>query len=441
MLLTRDEAKSLCDQALSLTTATDATVSVQSTVGAHARFAGNSVTTSGRAEDLQIRITVWIDRRRGSATTNDSSKASLAAAVAEAERIARVSPVDREYVPTIGAVEYAAVGGFASSTIEPSLPARTRALATVLDTCRKAGVIGAGFHEAQGNQSAFATKNGNFRYFRSTYAALSLTARTSEGTGSGYFGRDHFDLEQIDHVRIAEQAVGKALRSRNARRIEPGSYRVILEPQAASDLLGFFNDTFDARTADEGRSAFSAKEGQTKIGDRLFDERITLYSDPMHAELPGEPFTDEGMAARRVDLVRAGVLANLVYSRFWARETGKEPTPGPVNYIFESSAPPASIDDMVKATDRGLLITRFWYVRLVDARTIVLTGLTRDGVWLIENGQVRYPVGNLRFNQSVLAMLAPGNVEMIGASERLYDWLAPALKLRTFTFTSQSDAV
>jgi predicted Zn-dependent protease len=173
----------------------------------------------------------------------------------------------------------------------------------------------------------------------------------------------------------------------------------------------------------------------------LFNERINLYSDPMHPELPAVPATDEGVPASRLSLVKSGVLENLEYSRFWAQERKKEPTPGPVNYIMESSQPPTSIDDMIKGMDRGLLISRFWYVRLVDPRTIGLTGLTRDGLWWVEKGRISHPVRNLRFNQSVLAMLAPWNVEAIGAPRRRSPLMVPALKLGAFTFTSISDAI
>jgi len=147
--------------------------------------------------------------------------------------------------------------------------------------------------------------------------------------------------------------------------------------------------------------------------------------------------------------VRSGVLEDLVYSRFWAQQKGKQPTPGPVNSILESSARPASIEEMIKATELGLLVGRFWYIRPVDPRTALATGLTRDGVWFVANGKIQYPVRNFRFNQSRVQMLAPGKVEMIGAPERVGSSevqgrapaLLPALKLKQFNFTSQSEAV
>lgn len=443
-MLDRDEALRICETVLSHAKsagAEDASVSLQSSVESHARFADNRITTSGHAEDLDITATVWVGRRRGSAIGNDAGTAALKQLADEAVQIARVSPVHREYVPTLGPLEYAEARGFARATSDVDLAGRAASLETVLATCRSAKVTGAGFHTATATATAAATANGNRRYFRTSEAGLSVTARSEDGTGSGYYAGDHFDLARLDSKRIADEAVGKAVRSRLPKPIEPGVYPVILEPQAVADLIGFLTNSFDARTADEGRSAFSAKDGRTRLGEDLFNERLTLFSDPMHPDLPAVPSTDEGIPASRLSLIKSGVLENLEYPRFWAQERKREPTAGPVNYIMESSQQPTSIDAMIKGMQRGLLISRFWYVRLVDPRTIVLTGLTRDGLWWVEKGQIRYPVRNLRFNQSVLAMLAPWNVDAIGAPQRLSPLMVPPLKLTAFAFTSISDAI
>jgi predicted Zn-dependent protease len=443
-MLTREDALKICETVLAhakTAGAEDVAITLENSVEAHARFADNRITTSGRAEDLTINATVWVERRRGSTIGNDASADALKRMADVAVQIARISPVHREYVPTPGPLEYQESRGFATATADVDLAARAKALQGVLETCREAKVVGAGFHTATASAIAAATANGNRRYFRSSEAGLSITARTEDGTGSGYFAGDHFDLTRLDSGRIAERAVDKAVRSRGAKMIEPGTYPVILEPQAVADLLGFLTNSLDARTADEGRSAFSIKGGQARVGEKLFNERINLYSDPMHAELPAIPATDEGIPAQRLPLITNGVLENLQYSPFWARERKRSPTPGPVNYIFESSQAPASLDEMIKSMKRGLVVSRFWYVRLVDPRTIVLTGLTRDGLWWVENGQIRHPVRNLRFNQSVLGMLAPWNVEAIGAPQRLAPFMVPALKVGSFTFTSISDAI
>ena len=443
-MLDRNASLKICETVLEHAKAAgaeDANVSVNSSVDAHARFADNRITTSGRAEDLLINVTVWIGRRRGAATGNDSSAVALKQLADEAVQIARVSPVHREYVPTLGPLTYADDRGFAPATADIDVAARAAALQRVLQACQAAKVTGAGFHTANGSATAVATANGNRRYFRSTRAALSVTARSTDGTGSGYFSGDHFDLSRLDAKHIVDQAVGKAVRSQQPKPIEPGTYPVVLEPQAVSDLMGFLTGSLDARTADEGRSAFSGKDGKTKVGEKLFNEHLNIYSDPAHPELPSSPGTGEGIPASRLSLVKAGVLENLEYSRFWAQEKKKEPSPGPVNYIIEGAQPPVTLDAMIKGMERGLVISRFWYVRQIDPRTVMLTGLTRDGLWWVENGQIRYPVRNLRFNQSVLAMLAPWNVLAIGAPVRKAPLMVPALKLAGFTFTSISDAV
>jgi predicted Zn-dependent protease len=358
-------------------------------------------------------------------------------------------PSNREYLPTLGPQTYQPVNGYAEGTSNISLQNRARAINDVIAGCEKAGVIGAGFHQARGSAGASATKNGNFNYSRSSLVSLSTTARTPDGSSSGYFLRNHFDVAKLDSKRVAREAIRKALESRRPQTLEPGTYPAILEPQAVADLLSGFAFGFDARSADEGRSPFSAPGGKTKVGQQIFDERINIYSDPWNPELPGSQAAQGGIPAQKIYLVRNGVLENLVYSRFWAKENGKQPTPGPVNNIMESSRPASLLEDMIKATDRGILLGRFWYIRGVDPRTALQTGLTRDGIWYIENGKIKHPVKNFRFNQSLMELLAPGNVEMIGAAERVggsegqggSSALLPALKVKEFHFTSASEAV
>jgi predicted Zn-dependent protease len=446
MLLSEEQIKSVCDQLLSFCKADDAQVSVDSEDYSHLRFAANGFTTSGRREDASASITVWMGGKRGSAAANDLDAASLRNAVEQAEQLARISPVDKEYLPTLGPQTYKPVSGYVEATANLSVDERAKAIDAIIRSCEKQKTIGAGFHHAQGVAYGSATKNGNFHHERSSLVSLSVTARTPDGTSSGYFLRNHFDIAKLDTERIAREAIEKAVTSRNPRTLEPGTYPVILEAQAADDLIRL---GFDARSADEGRSPYSAPGGKTKVGEKIFDERLSFYSDPWHPELPGSSAAQAGIPAEKVYFVRNGVLENLDYSRYWAKEKGKEPTPGPVNSILQSSAPPVSVEDMIKAMDRGLLVSRFWYIRGVDPRTALFTGLTRDGVWYIEKGKIQYPVRNFRFNQSVLELLAPGNVEMIGRSERVSSSesqgsgasLTPAIKVKEFHFTSASDAI
>ena len=449
MLLTEKDARTICEKLLSYVKADDAVVGVGSENYGHLRFASNAFTTSGARENVSVGVTVWINNKRGAASTNEIDDESLKATVALAEQLARISPVDREYVPTLGKQTYKPINGYAEATSNISLPSRAKTINDVITACEKAKVVGAGFHQARGSAGASATKNGNFTYERSSLVSLSTTARTPDGTSSGYFLRNHFDVAKLDTARVASEAIRKALDSRNPRVLEPGVYPAILEPQAVADLVGFLGFSFDARSAEEGRSPFSAPDGKTKLGEKVFDERINIYSDPWHPDLPGSQSAQGGIPAQKIYLVRNGVVENLIYSRFWAKQKGKEPTPGPVNNIIESSVAPVAIEDMIKSMDRGLLLGRFWYVRGLDPRTVTQTGLTRDGIWYIEKGKIQYPVKNFRFNQSVMKLLAPGNIEMIGKSERVGSSegqggnasLLPALKVKEFHFSSQSESV
>jgi predicted Zn-dependent protease len=449
MLLTEKDTRSICEKLMSYVKADDAVVSVSSENFGHLRFAANAFTTSGARENVSVGVTAWIGNKRGAASTNEIDDESLKSTVALAERLATLSPVDREYMPTLGKQTYTPVNGYAEATSNISVSARAKTINSVIAACERSKVIGAGFHQARGSSGGSLTKNGNFIYDRSSLVSLSTTARTPDGSSSGYFLRNHFDVARLDTSRVANEAIRKALDARNPRVLEPGVYPAILEPQAVADLLGFFGFSFDARSAEEGRSPLSAPGRKTRLGEKIFDERINIYSDPWHPELPGSQAAQGGLPAQKLYLVRNGVVENLVYSRFWAKQKGKEPTPGPVNSIIESSQPPVSVEDMIKSMDRGLLLGRFWYVRGLDARTATQTGLTRDGIWYIEKGKIQYPVKNFRFNQSVMQLLAPGNVDMIGKSERVGSSegqggnaaLLPALKVKEFHMSSQSESV
>lgn len=447
MLLTEGEVKTVTEKILSMVKADDASANVGSNKQSHLRFAGNDVLTSGTREGRSASVTIWIGGKRGSASTNDLDEASLRTMVDRAETIARTAPADREYMPTLGKQTYKPVSAYVESTASLSLTDRAKQIGAVISECEKNGVIGAGFHSASSQAGGSSTKNGNFEFERSTGVGLSVTARTPDGQSSGYFLRSHNDIAKLDTMRIARESIRKALEGKNARAIDPGIYTVILEPQAVADLLGGFGFGFNARTAEEGRSAFSSPGGKTKLGEKVFDDKVTIYSDPWHAELPGSQSAQGGIPAQRIEMVKDGVLKNLQYNRFWAKQKNVEPTPGPVNTIMETSGATSTLEEMIKSTTRGIIVSRFWYIRTTDPRTASSTGLTRDGVWWIENGKIAYPLKNFRFNQSTVKMLAPGNVLMVGKPERVGSSeggggsLLPALKLKEFNFTSQSEAV
>ena len=266
--------------------------------------------------------------------------------------------------------------------------------------------------------------------------------RTADGTGSGWAGAEDNDWRKIDFAKVSNAAIEKARLSRNPIALEPGRYTVILEPQAVGDLVSLLGGALQARLADEGRSAF-AKPGGNKLGERIMDPRVTIISDPQDPQLLLQPFNGEGLPSRRMTWIENGVLKALAYSRFWAQKQGKDATPGAGS--LKMLGGPTTTAEMIRSTQRGILVTRLWYLRSVDPRTILYTGLTRDGVFLIEDGKITKAVKNFRFNESPLFML--NNVEAIGpairiaGSESSGTFVMPTLKVRNFNFTSSSDAV
>jgi predicted Zn-dependent protease len=205
-MISENEAKSVCEKALRYVTAGDARVDVESEDYSHLRFAANSFTTNGRRERAWATVTVWIDKKRGSASSIDLEEASLKSAVAQAEELARLAPVDKEYLPTLLLQNYRPSGGYTEATVNLALSARAKAIDEIIRMCEKDGVIGAGFHHSSGNASAFATKNGNFHYRRSSLASLSVTARTPDGGSSGYFLRNHYDISKLNTAQIGRAA-------------------------------------------------------------------------------------------------------------------------------------------------------------------------------------------------------------------------------------------
>jgi len=448
MLITESEAKAICQKILGLVKADDAQVSLNSSAQTHQRFAANTFTTSGASADTSVALTVWIGKKKGQSRTNDLSESALRTLVEQAEQMARISPVDREYLPSLSAQSYRTTGGYTAVTERITPASRAKAIADILAAGKKEALQLAGLHFATDTATASATKNGNFFYDRKSNVSLSTTARTQTGDGSGYFLRSHFDAAKLDTQQIARSAINKALTARAPQPLDPGAYTVILEAQAVADLVPLLSSSLDARSAEEGRSAFAVPGGKTRLGEKFFDERINLFSDPMHAEVPAAAATAEGIPAEKTWLVRNGVIETLPHNRFWAQQKSKAPTPGPVNLILTSATTPVKLEDMIANTERGLLVSRFWYIRPVDQRTLTFTGLTRDGLWLIENGKIKHPVRNFRFNQSVIEMLSAGVLDTIGVPERVsrgegggLPLFLPPLKIKRFNFSSQSDAV
>jgi len=449
LVLSRAECEDIVARALKLSKADACRVSVGSTYQTNLRFADNQMSTSGVTDDASISIASVIGKKRASVSTNDVSPEGLARAVAQSEALARLAPDDPELMPELGPQTYATIPAWFDSTANLSAEERARAALTALEPARRAkDLTVAGYIDCSNGATALGTSAGLFAYHRGTVANYTLTVRTNDGTGSGWIGADENDFSKIDFAGIATRAIEKARASRNPQAIEPGRYTVIFEPQAVSDLIGSVRGAMNARAADEGRSPFSVRGGGTKLGERIMDARVTLLTDPADPQILGTPFDGDGLPTGRQVWVENGVLKQLAYTRYWAQRKGVPPTGGGGGGFgggggggLKMLGGDSSLADMIKTTDRAVLVTRLWYLRAVDQRTLVYTGLTRDGTFLVENGKISRSIKNFRFNDSPLFLL--NNLEAVGPSVRVAEGgsVVPALKARDFSFTSLSDAV
>ncbi|GAB3495402.1 TldD/PmbA family protein [Spirosoma knui] len=448
-ILTKEEAKKIIDKVLSYSKADEMSVNLSGGRTGNIRYARNSVSTSGESDNIALSITAVFGKRSGTATINEFDDASLEKTVRRAEEIARLAPENPEYMPMLGPQTYLDTKTYAESTAKINPDFRAQAAFDSIDPCRQKNLTAAGYMEDTTSFNAIGNSKGNFGYNRSTGVDFSITVRTADGLGSGYANPDVNDVSKLSTKAATQIAMQKALASASARALEPGKYTVILEPTASVELLNNMMRSMDARNADEGRSFLSKKGGGTRLGEKLFDERVTIITDPTNAELPLSPFGggggggrfggggNDGLPQEKRTWIENGVVKNMFYSRYWADKKGVQPIPAPGGFIMQGGT--QSLADLIKSTDKGILVTRFWYIRAVDPQTQLYTGLTRDGTFYIENGQIKFPIKNFRFNESPVIML--NNVEALGKPVRAGGNLIPPMKIRDFTFTSLSDAV
>ena len=445
-LVSREQAKALADTVLAMSAADQTRVTIASSWSGNTRFADGGISTSGGISDLSVTITATIGRRRASATTNVVDDASLQRTVALAAQLARLAPEDPELMPELGPQTYPTVDAFVQRTAALDPEARAteirRAVAAATAAGKPAGrIFSAGFLEANATAIAVATSAGLFAYHRTTDAGFSMTVRTPDGTGSGWASAGARDWGAVDTAAIGRVAAQKAVASRNPQAIEPGFYTAVLEPQAVGDLIPLLGGALSARSADEGRSPFSKPGGGTRIGERVADPRVTLYSDPADPALRGRPFDTDGVPLRRIVWIENGVLRNLAYTRFWAQKQGTQPTgANPLAGGLALTGGTKTTAELIAGCERGILVTHFFYIRSLDPRTVLHTGLTRDGAFLIERGVITRALKNFRWNESPLLML--NRLEDIGRPEpTAAGRLMPALRVSRFDFTSLSDAV
>jgi predicted Zn-dependent protease len=451
MAYARDEVKAITDKVLNMCKADAVQVSFSGGERSATRFANSSITANLVEHDQEVQITVYYGKRTASATTHQFDDATLRRTIDGVQALAQRKPENPEVMPLVKPPQpYLEVEAALPSAVAFGPAERAQMVKVSTDICEKKGVLGAGYIPKFDWVNATANSEGLFTYFRYADASFILTCRTPDQTGSGWAGTTGAkDIRNIDAAMLTEVAADKALKSAKPRAIEPGNYTVILEPRPAARYLSLMLGSLNARSAEEGRSFMSGKSrGETRLGEKVFGDNFTLRSEISNQVLRQSPIGQDGLPARDITWIDKGVVKNLYYDRYWAQRQKKDPTgtmPG-MSLVMEGGT--ASIDDMIRSTRRGLLVSFFWYIRPVDNLTLLNTGMTRDGLFLIENGEIVGPVQNFRWNESPAVSF--NNISMLGRpipmhTGEAYDnpgtALVPPMKLEDFTMTSISPAV
>lgn len=456
-IFTESKAKELLTKVIALSRADECECNLNGSNAGNIRYARNTVSTAGEVSDVTLAVQSCYGKQTGTATINEFDDASLEKVVRRSEELAKLAPENPEHMPNLGAFEYSKVQAWYKSTAATTPDQRAAAAEASIVPSRENKLVASGYLNDAESFSALMNKAGMFAYHLSTDVNFTATIRTEDGTGSGWVSRDFNDTGKMDTKEASAVAIKKAMGSKDAKEMEPGKYTVIMEPAATVQLLSNMFGNMNQRGADEGRSFLSKKpvEGEeavegaptNRLGEKMFDERVTIYSDPTNPDCPTAPFAGDGHPVGHTKWIDKGAIAAMPNTRYWAEKTGTKYYPtaytgpglfgGNQQLIMEGGT--QSLEDMIRETRRGVLVTRLWYIRPLDPQTLLYTGLTRDGTFYIENGEIKYPIKNFRFNESPIVML--NNIEALGKPMRINGSMIPTMKIRDFTFSSLSDAV
>ena len=421
------------------------------------RFANNTIHQNVAEENYAVSVRAVFGGRTARATTNKFDEESLRQVVRAAEELARVQEPDPDLLPVaapdpgIRSAPEAPGRSFAhTAALTPD--ERAAGVGEMVAVARKHGLTAAGIFSSSEAVEGIVNSRGLSRWHTQTSAEISITMLADDS--SGWQKENSPDVENLNSRELAEVAARKAVESAKPREIPPGKHTVILSPAAVLDMIGFLFFDFGGLAILDQRSFLN-----NRIGTRLFGENISIWDDVAHPLQSGAAFDGEGVRRQRVQLVGNGVVKRLVYARATAEKMKKseyaalvgpiEPTghgfpipneigEAPMNIVFESPREPKTIDQMTESTERGILLTRLWYIREVDPYEKILTGMTRDGTFLVENGKLVCGVRNFRFNQSLIDLLS--NVDEMStpvrtSGEESFDMVVPAMKVRDFNFT------
>lgn len=415
-------------------------VQLDETIDALTRFANNAIHQNVAEHGVTVSVRTIVDGRTARATTNRLDEDSLRRAVESSLQLAHSQPKNPKLLPVPSKQHYRAVNRFTPATAALTPEARARAVKQACDLAIRNGQVAAGIFSSGQSQHLIGNSRALFAAYRQTEAEFSVTMQ--DESAASWAKANSGSVTKIDPQSLAARAGDKARMAKDPVELSPGKYTVILEPAAALDLVGFLFYDFAATALEDQRSCLNKR-----MGKQLFGKNISIVDDVFHPQQMGAPFDGEGMPRQRVSLVEKGIPKNLVYSRASAQKARKKPTghgfglpneygEAPMNLVFGGGD--SSLEEMVAGTDRGLLVTRVWYIREVDPYEKIMTGMTRDGLFLVENGKVASAVRNFRFNQSLIELLQ--NVQEIAPSSRTtaeeaFEMVVPAMKVNGFHFT------
>lgn len=443
MALSQSDLETLCGKVLAMVSADDAELHVNDGESLILRSANNDITTNGLLEQASVHLTVNFGKRSASIALNQTDETSLRDAVKKVEAMAKLAPEDPEFLPPVAPGAYITPPTWSEATAAMTPGDALAKLHPVIEAARAAKVESAGYFTRNVNRSAYANSRGVYVFERSTTAGFSMTARTSQGRGSGWASVQVTDAGALDLAPVGERAIRKALDSRDAQARPAGRTTVVFEAAAARDLLGLLAWGLDRREFDEGQSFLNGLAGKDgdPVGKALFGDRASVYSDPMNPQAPCGSHA-AGLPLTKTTWIENGVLKALPVGRFWAEKKGIPVTPGPGNLILPGDG--RSLDELIAGVEDGVLVTRLWYLRMVQPQTLLYTGLTRDGTFAIRDGKVAGPVNNYRFNETPVNVLknlvSSGVPERVLGSESQMPMLAPALVVKDFNLSSVSDA-
>lgn len=418
----------------------DLEVTIGAGSNALTRFANNRIHQNVAERVSSVSIRALVEGRTARASTNRLDAEGIRRAVDQAIAIARLQAADPELLPLAAAADYEEAVRHFARTVAVTPAGRAEAVRDAIGIVEAAAQTAAGIYSTGESALAILNTDGVFAYHAETMAVFSITALA--GDSSGWAKRSSCDAGDLDPLDLAVTAARKAADSRAPREIPPGRYTAILEPAAVLDLVGQLFGDFSATALRDERSFLNGR-----IGEKIFGGNISISNRVGHPLQAGPPFDGEGVPRQEVRLVENGAVRHVVYSRQAAAQTGAEPTghgfpvpsefgEAPMNIVIAGGDSP--VEEMIASTERGILVTRFWYIREVDPYQKIMTGMTRDGTFLIERGRVGCGLKNFRFNQNLIELLS--NVEALSpavraSGEEVFDMVAPAMKVSNFNFT------